>query len=380
MVNIEYTAKKTIQSKQRADTSLLITILVLVVFGLIMMFSASHVNAWVLMGDSFYYIKKQIIYAVVGLIFMIVISHIDYHILHRFAWPLVIASQIMLIITLFMPPISGAKRWIIVGSSFTFQPSELAKFAIICLIAHIASIKPAKMKEFKYGFLQPMAIMIGFSAVMLFQTHLSGMILILLVGLILMFISGTKMRYFFLAAGVVVPAGLAFVMLTDKMAYAATRIQMWLNPFADSSSDGYQTIQSLLAIGSGGLMGLGLGNSRQKHLYVPEPQNDFIFSIICEELGFIGAVFVVVLFLIFIFRGFSIALNAKDKFGAIMAIGITAQIGLQAMLNIAVVSNTIPNTGISLPFFSAGGSSLVLLLMEVGVLLSVSRYSATRAA
>ncbi len=368
-------AKKTIKSdKPKSDTALLSVTIVLVVFGLIMMFSASYANALYMFGDSFHYIKKQVLYAALGVAAMLVISRINYRILHKFAWPLMAVSYILLVLTLFMPPINNARRWIVIGSS-TFQPSEIVKFAVIVLFAHFVAVKPEKMKDFKYGFLQPLLVLGAIAAVMLNQTHLSGTILICLVGVVMMFIGGTKPKWFALTALTAVPAGVAFVFLADKMDYAMERIEMWQNPFLDRTGAGHQTIQSLLAIGSGGLMGLGLGNSRQKHLYVPEPQNDFIFSIICEELGFIGALFVIALFIIFVYRGFSVAVHARDKFGAMLAIGITVQIGLQAMLNIAVVSNTVPNTGISLPFFSQGGTSLAMLLAQVGVLLSVSRYS-----
>ncbi len=359
------------------DTPLLVVTLILVVFGLIMMFSASFANAWYMFGDSYHYIKKQALFAVVGIVAMLVLSRINYHVYHKFAWLLYGASLLLLVVTLFMPPLNNSRRWIIIGG-FTLQPSEIAKFAIILLFAHIGSVKPEKMKEFKYGFLQPL-ILIGLVAIiMIKQPHLSGTILIGLVGMVLMFISGTKLRWFGLSAVIIIPAGAAYVLLSKKVDYALSRINMWIDPFQDPTDKGHQIIQSLLAIGSGGLMGLGLGNSRQKHLYVPEPQNDFIFSIICEELGYIGALFVIILFLVFIFRGFAIAMNAHDKFGALLAIGITTQIGLQAFLNIAVVSGTIPNTGISLPFFSQGGTSLAMLLAEVGVLLSVSRYSAIK--
>ncbi len=375
MANSKVKTKRDPLPKAGVDRPLLIVTLVLVVFGLIMMMSASFANAYYMWGDSYHFIKNQAIYAVLGIVAMWVISHINYRILHKFAWPIFAVSYVLLIMTLFMPEINGSKRWIIIGS-FTFQPSEVVKFAVIAVFAHLISTKPERMGEFKYGYVYPLAILAAIAAIMLQQTHLSGTILICLVGCVMMFIGGTRLKWFGLTGAVVVPLGVAFIFLSNKMEYAMERIQMWRDPFIDRTGAGHQTIQSLLAIGSGGLMGLGLGNSRQKHLYVPEPQNDFIFSIICEELGFIGALFVIALFLIFIFRGFSVALNARDKFGAMLAIGVTAQIGLQALLNIAVVSNTIPNTGISLPFFSQGGTSLAMLLAEVGVLLSVSRYSA----
>ncbi len=363
--------------KAGMDKPLLIVTLSLVVFGLIMMMSASFANAYYMWGDSYHFIKNQAIYAILGVAAMIVISHINYRILHKFVWPIMIVSYALLVLTLFMPEINGSKRWIIIGS-FTFQPSEIVKFAVIALFAHLIATHPERMGEFKYGYVYPLCVLGAIAAIMLQQTHLSGTILICLVGCVMMYVGGTRLKWFGLTGAVVVPLGVAFIFLADKMEYAMGRIQMWRDPFSDPTGLGHQTIQSLLAIGSGGLMGLGLGNSRQKHLYVPEPQNDFIFSIICEELGFIGALFVIALFVLFVFRGFAIALNARDKFGAMLAIGVTAQIGLQAILNIAVVSNTIPNTGISLPFFSQGGTSLAVLLAEVGVVLSVSRYSAVK--
>lgn len=360
--------------RPKPDSALIVVTLALVVFGLIMMASASFANAYYMFGDSFHYIKNQAIYAVMGLVAMFIISHINYRIFHKFAWLIFGVSYVLLVITLFMPPINDARRWIIIGG-FTFQPSEIVKFAVIILFSHWISVHPERMREFKYGFLYPLLVLGAIAAIMLQQTHLSGTILICLVGCVLMFVGGTRMKWFGLTAVTVVPLGVAFVFIADKMEYAMKRITIWLDPFVDRTGDGHQIIQSWLAIGSGGLMGLGLGNSRQKHLYVPEPQNDFIFSIICEELGFIGAVFVILLFVLFVFRGFAIAMKARDKFGALIAIGVTAQIGLQAILNIAVVTGTVPNTGISLPFFSQGGTSLFVLLCEVGVLLSVSRYS-----
>ena len=363
--------------KRRADTPLLVITLVLVFFGLLMMYSASFANSYYMYGDSFRFIKKQVIFAVLGVGAMLLMSHINYHILRTFAWPLYGVSVLLLGVTLFMDPINNAKRWIIIGG-FTFQPSEIAKFAVILLFAHLFSARPSLMKKLPYGYILPLGALGLIALIMLNQPHLSGTILICAVGAVLMFVAGSKLKWFLLSGAVVVPLGLAFIFMTDRMSYAMSRIQMWLDPFEDRTGAGHQTIQSLLAIGSGGLFGLGLGNSRQKHLYVPEPQNDFIFSIICEEMGFIGALLVIGLFVAFVQRGFAIAMHAKDKFGALLAIGVTVQVGLQAMLNIAVVTNTIPNTGISLPFFSSGGTSLAMLLWEVGVLLSVSRYSATK--
>ncbi len=362
---------------QKMDTPLLVIVLLMVVFGLIMMFSASYANALYLFGDSYHFIKSQLVYAILGVGLMFLASRISYKFYYKWAWLIMGVSYVLLAITLFMPPLNNARRWIIIGS-FTFQPSEIVKFAVIVLFAKLISDHPERMSEFKYGFLLFGAILGAITFIMMQQTHLSGTVLILIIGVALMFVGGSKLRWFLIAGGSGVTALAAYVLLANKMEYAMTRIYTWLDPFKYTTDEGYQTVQSLLAIGSGGLLGLGLGNSRQKHMYVPEPQNDFIFSIICEELGFIGALFVIVLFMLLIFRGFSIALRARDKFSSLVAIGITTQIGAQAILNIAVVTNSVPNTGISLPFFSQGGTSLVILLVEAGILLSISRTAATR--
>ena len=218
-------------------------------------------------------------------------------------------------------------------------------------------------------------LVLGVVAVlMLLEPHLSGTLLILGIGAVLMFVGGTGLRWFVLAgAGGVAAIGAAILLMPDLVPYAASRLNSWLDPFADPLGDGHQTIQSLYAIGSGGAAGLGLGNSRQKHLFVPEPQNDFIFSILCEELGFVGACAVILLFSLLLLRGVTLAAHAPDRFGALLVVGFVVQVALQAVLNIAVVTNTIPNTGISLPFFSSGGTSLMMLLGEMGIVLSVSR-------
>ncbi len=375
----KYTAPKPIKKKQigHADGVFIALTLTLVVFGLIMMFSSSSANGLYLFGDSYYFIKDQVLFAALGIAAMVIISFIPYRILHNFAWLMYAVSEVLLVITLFMPELNGAKRWIIIGG-FTFQPSEITKFAVICLFAHLISIHPENMKNFRYGFMLPILILGSIAAIMMQQVHLSGTILICLVGVCMILIAGAKLRWFVFAGALAVPAGIGYIMVSDKMEYAMSRINMWIDPFTDWPKEGHQTRQSLISIGSGGLMGLGLGNSRQKHLYLPEPQNDFIFAIICEELGLIGAVFVIALFMLLIFRGFAIAMNARDKFGAMLAIGVTLQIGLQALLNIAVVTNAIPNTGISLPFFSQGGTSLFLVGAVVGVVVSVSSYSSTQ--
>ncbi len=368
--------KKPRDDKQRSavDAPFLIIVLILVVFGLIMLFSASYATALYRFGDSFHFIKDQVLFAVVGVTAMFIASRVDYHIFHRLAWPLMAVSLLLLVVVLFMPALNNAHRWIQIPGFGTLQPSEIAKFAIIVLFAHIISINYAKMKTFSYGVVPFMVVLVPVIVLMILEPHLSGTILIVAIGGIMMFVGGTGLKWFGLGGGLVAGGITAAVLaFPDLVPYAMTRVEMWRNPYLDIQGKGHQTVQSLLAIGSGGVMGLGLGNSRQKHLYVPEPQNDFIFSIICEELGFVGAMVVILLFVLLLVRGAVVALNAKDKFGAMLVVGIIAQVTVQAVLNIAVVTNTIPNTGISLPFFSYGGTSLMMLLGEMGIVLSVSR-------
>lgn len=232
------------------------------------------------------------------------------------------------------------------------------------------------MKTFRYGIL-PFLIVLGvISGLMVLEPHLSGTILILTIGIVMMFVGGVDLKWFALGVGLLAAGIVVVVMIPGIIEYAQSRLEYWLDPFADPQGKGFQTIQSLLAIGSGGVMGLGLGNSRQKYLYIPEPQNDFVFSIVCEELGLVGASIIVILFALLVWRGYVIAIRAQDKFGTMLSVGLTTQVGLQALLNIAVVTNTIPNTGISLPFFSYGGTALMMLLAQMGVILSVSRRAA----
>ena len=362
-------------SQPPLDWPLAIIVLTLVVFGLVMLFSASYATAYYrFKGDSFHFIRQQALFAAVGVVVMFVASHVDYHIFHKFAWPIMAVTVVLLIVVLFMPELNGAKRWIFLPIGGNLQPSEVAKFAVIVLFAHIISINHKRMKTFAYGVL-PFGVILGVIAgLMLLEPHLSGTVLILGIGGLMMFVGGTGLVWFGLAiAGVVAGVAGAVVLVPDLVPYAMSRIESWQNPWLDAQGDGHQIIQSMYAIGSGGLTGLGIGNSKQKHLYLPEPQNDFIFSVICEELGFIGALLVIFLFVALLLRGIYVAWHAKDKFGSMLVVGVIVQVTLQAVLNIAVVTKTIPNTGISLPFFSYGGTSLLMLLGEMGVVLSVSR-------
>ena len=361
-------------SQPPMDLPFLLLILTLVAFGLVMLGSASWAVGLYRRGDAYAYLRPQLLFAAVGLAALWAASRVDYHIYHRLAWPLLGLSLVLLTAVLFMPEYNGCKRWIVLPGLGTLQPSEIAKFSVVLVFSHIIALNQSRMDQFRVGVLPFVAILGVVAVLMLLEPHLSGTLLILVIGAVLMFVGGTGLRWFGLAgAGALTALSLALVLLPDLVPYAADRLSSWLDPFADPLGDGHQTIQSLYAIGSGGATGLGLGNSRQKHLYVPEPQNDFIFSILCEELGFVGAALVLVLFFLLLWRGLVIAVRAPDKFGALLAVGFVVQVCLQAVLNIAVVTNTIPNTGISLPFFSSGGTSLMMLLGEMGIVLSVSR-------
>lgn len=356
------------------DLPFLLLVLALVAFGLVMLYSASYAVALYRRNDAYTYIRPQLLYAALGLIAMGIASRVDYHIFHKLAWPMLGLSLVLLVLVLFMPEYNGCKRWLVIPGVGTLQPSEIAKFAVVLVFAHIISLNHTRMQSFAVGVL-PFVLVLGtVAALMLLEPHLSGTLLILGIGAVMMFVGGTGMKWFVLAgAGGAAAIGAAVVIMPDLVPYAADRLDSWIDPFADPLGDGHQTIQSLYAIGSGGATGLGLGNSRQKHLFVPEPQNDFIFSIVCEELGFVGACAVILLFVLLLLRGITVAVRAPDRFGALLVVGFVVQVTLQAVLNIAVVTNTIPNTGISLPFFSSGGTSLMMLLGEMGIVLSVSR-------
>lgn len=361
------------------DLPFFIILLVLITFGLVMMFSASY--SWgYYEGDSFSYIRKQLVIAAVGFAAMIGISMIDYHIFrNKYVAYGIFAAAFLLLATVWKFGVTrgGATRWYYIGGT-SFQPSELMKFAVIILFAFIISVNYKKMNKFMFGIVPFLFVMGVVAGLMLLQPHLSGTVIICTIGVTMMFVGGANWKQ--LAAVGLVGAGLLVVgvlvlMEIKGIGYFKERINGWLDPTSDVQDSTFQTYQSLLAIGSGGMFGLGLGNSRQKFRYLPESHNDFVFSIICEELGFVGALVVIILFLLFIFRGFYIASKAKDKFGMMVCTGIIVQIGLQALLNIGVVTNAIPNTGISLPFFSYGGTALLMQLCEMGIVLNISRQA-----
>ena len=362
------------------DMPMLFIILVLMAFGLVMLFSASYANAYYRTGNSYTYVLRQAGFAVAGIVAMLAISTVDYHQLHRLNVLIFFGTIALLLMVLVFkgtpiaPVKGGANRWINIGVEF--QPSEIAKFSLILMFAHFIALYGERMKIARYGFWPFMGILGIFAGLILLEKHVSATLIICAIAFLMMVIGGTKLRYF-VGIGTAGVVGLAcLLMFSDRFTYALNRVKGWIDPFNPPEGvDTWQTRQSLYAIGSGQLFGVGIGQSRQKYLYLPEPQNDFVFAIICEELGFIGALLVIILFALFIWRGVYIALNARDRFGMMLGIGITFQFGLQAVLNICVVTNTIPNTGISLPFFSYGGTALLMLLAEMGVLLSISRHS-----
>jgi cell division protein FtsW len=365
-----------VKKRERSiDWVFLLIVLVLLAFGMVMVFSASYANALAYKGDSFYYIKKHAMFVVAGIVAMVVLSKFPPYTTYQKLSTLIYVAGLCLMALVVV--LNGGKpgRWINLPLMGSFQPSELMKIAVIIIFAALISKNYQKITTFRYGILPFILVLLPVIGILVvFQHHLSATIIICTIGLGMVFIAGAKMRYFvsLIPAGALALVGLVLFKGAD---YMQERVHIWLDPFADIQDSTWQTVQSLVAIGSGGVMGLGLGGSRQKYLYLPEPQNDFIFAIVCEELGLIGAILVILLFVLLIYRGFVIASKAPNKFSAMLVIGIVLQIAIQAFLNIAVVTNSIPNTGISLPFFSAGGTALVTQMMEVGIVLNVSRYA-----
>lgn len=359
------------------DMPFLLLILILLVIGIIMMFSASYPVAYYTTGDSYLYLKRQLLFAVVGVILMIAISFFDYHHFHKMAIWILGLSFLLLIVVLFMPSQNGIHRWIELGIA-GFQASEVMKFALILFFAHWGSVYFYKMDTFKYGVLPAIVILVPTVVLLLLEPHYSCIVIVTLLTALMMFISGVKGKWFLFAGGGILAIFL-IMNATGLLSYAMERMDGWGQALQYTTPEMWQTTwqtrNSMYAIGSGGLMGLGLGQSRQKYLYLPEPQNDFVFAIVCEELGLIGAVIILGIFALLVWRGITISMKAKDKFGTLLGVGLTSQVGLQVILNILVITDMLPNTGISLPFFSSGGSSLVMLLAQMGIVLSISRTS-----
>ncbi|MBE6990620.1 MAG: putative lipid II flippase FtsW [Ruminococcaceae bacterium] len=361
------------------DIPFLLLTLLLTAIGLVMVFSASFPSAYYESGDPAFYFKRQAIFAALGIVAMFVVGKINYQ-RWRGASRLLLGFSVFLLILVVIPgvgvTVNNATRWLgIPGSSFRFQPSEIAKLGVIVYFADSISKKREKMLTWRQGIWPYVAILGIIGVLMMLEPHMSGTILIVGTGVVMMIVGGIQTWLVLAGIGGVAAAAVLYVKLVEAgiISYGANRIAMWHDPWIDELNDGYQMVQSLIAIGSGGLLGVGLGKSRQKFLYLPEEHNDCIFAIVCEELGLIGACVIMLIFALLIIRGFWIALHARDRFGSLLVVGITTQIALQTFLNIAVVSGLVPATGISLPFFSYGGTALALQLLETGIVLSVSR-------
>ena len=355
------------------DRIFLIIVVLLVCYGSIMIASASYVFANAQMGDSFYFIKKQFLWVTMGIIAMVVMSFVDYGFLKK-ATPAIFAVSYFLLLLVFVPGIGvsnkGATRWIDL-KIVQFQPSDVMKFALVLMMALYISKFHRKAKTFQYGLLCPACIVVFVCGTVALEKHMSATIILFTIGASMIFIAGADLKWVGGIGATFATAAAFLILFTD---YTKARVDAWLHP--ESGADGtWQPYQSLLAIGSGGIFGVGLGNSYQKHLWLPEPQNDFIFAIVCEELGMIGAFTMIALFMLLMWRGFYIAIKAPDTFSSLLVMGLTLKVSVQAILNIAVVTTTIPTTGIALPFFSYGGTALVMQLAEMGIILSISRFS-----
>lgn len=374
-------------------------VIALITVGLVMMFSASSSYSYYYFNDSLYYFKRQAVFAAVGVVVMMVVSRMNYHFWAKIARGLLLVSFGLLVAVLLLPPPPGFEefhRWINLGP-FTFQPSEIAKFAIILYFAwhmdrHFKEINSDVLSDSPFlqsvnegrGFVKVKAktvhmiwylLILAVTCVLIYEeNHVSGTLLVFALGIMMMYLAGFNYKWFVAAIALVAVVAVVVVQNPGILPeHAQPRILAWVDKSYDPLGVRWQTNQAIYAIGSGGFFGVGLGQSKMKQLYVSEPQNDFIFSIICEELGFVGALFIVGLFILLVWRGFVIGIHAKDKFGSLLAMGVVFQVGLQAALNIGVVTDILPNTGISLPFFSYGGTSLLTLIFEMGVVMSVSR-------
>ena len=368
-------ANKGEQAKQKlaVDKGLLVLIIVLLSAGTVMVFSSGFPYGVSHYGDGYYFIKRQIVFVVLGAVAMTVLSSFPAELYRKIAPSFYVICTVLLLLVLIGGFSEGvAQRWLgIPGTPLSFQPSELMKLGIILILSWWIDKCRNGKRTFVNEIIVPGAFLFSACGLVILEKHLSGTVILAAIGLSVLFISGASVKRMSLTYGLIGAGGALLFLFTND--YAMKRIESFMNPNADILSDKWQTTQGLYAIGSGGLWGRGIGNSIQKYSYVSEPQNDFIFTIWCEETGYIGAISLITAFLLLIIKGFKIALRADSLFASLVAFGITAQIGIQAFLNMAVVSDLIPNTGISLPFFSYGGSSLVILMAEMGILLSISR-------
>ncbi len=357
---------------ESVDHPFLFLVLLLLTVGLIMLYSASYAQSEYDTGYeiSTKYLQKQAVCAAIGLVAMYVFSRIPVSFWYRLAWPLYWVSIVLLLSVLVIgQEVNGAKRWINLAG-IQFQPSEVAKFTMILLFARLTRSFGQDAKQFRYGVLGFGMALMGILVPLALEKHLSAIMLMGMVAVVMMFVAGTHPKWLLAGAG----AAVVFVIIyISFMGYAGDRVTAWLHPEQDPGDTGYQILQSLYAIGSGGLFGLGFGKSRQKYLYLPFQYNDYIFAICCEELGLIGALGIVILFALTILRGYRIALMARDRFSTVLAAGLVTLIAVQTILNLCVVTNLLPSTGIALPFFSYGGTALAVNLGEMGIVLQISR-------
>ena len=357
---------------ERVDFPFLILVLLLLAVGLSMLYSASYAQSQYDTGYeiSTKYLQKQAVCAIIGLFAMYFFSRIPAEGWYFLAWPLYGISILLLLCVLLVgEEVNGARRWINIAG-IQFQPSEVAKFTLILLLARLTKAYGSDAKHFCYGVLGFGAALMGILVPLALEKHLSAIMLMGMVAVVMMFVAGTSPKWLLAGAG----AAAAFVLIyISFMGYAGDRVTAWLDPQSDPGDTGYQILQSLYAIGSGGVFGLGYGKSKQKYLYLPFQYNDYIFAIVCEELGLVGAMLIIALFALTIIRGYWIALRASDRFSTVLASGLTTLIAVQTILNLGVVTNLLPSTGIALPFFSYGGTALAVNLGEMGILLSISR-------
>ena len=357
---------------QTVDLPFLALVLLLLTLGLVMLYSASYAQSEYDTGYaiSTRYLQKQAVCAAIGLVAMFFFSRIPAMLWYRLAWPLYGVSIVLLLSVLVIgEEVNGAKRWINLAG-LQFQPSEIAKFTMILRFARLTRGFGTKARQFRYGVLGFGLALMGILVPLALEKHLSAIMLMGMVAVVMMFVAGTSPKWLLAGAG---GAVVFLVVYVSFMGYAGDRITAWLHPELDPGDTGYQILQSLYAIGSGGLFGLGYGKSRQKYLYLPFQYNDYIFAVICEELGFVGALGIMALFAMLILRGYWIALRARSRFSTVLAAGLTTLIAVQTVLNLCVVTNLLPSTGIALPFFSYGGTALAVNLGEMGIVLSISR-------
>jgi len=367
----------TMESTERGpvDLPFLLMLMLILAIGVIMVLSASYARAYYDVdnetgGNATYYFVRQCLFALCGVGVMLICSRFPMSFYRRIsALVMIVAVGTLALVPLIGSSAGGAKRWIDLGFT-TFQPSEIAKIGIIMYFSAMMCRYKDKMRTFRYGILPFAAVLVLIFGLLVLEPHISAIVIILMIGMTMLFVGGVPIRWFLL--GGTVAAG-GFFVAYEFFDYVKDRISAWLDPFADASDTGWQIVQSLYSIGSGGLLGLGLGNSRQKYLYLPEEHNDFIFSVACEELGYIGAILILALFALLIIRGYWLAMHARDKYSLLVGTGLTTLLALQVILNVAVCTNTVPCTGISLPLFSYGGTALLLQMAEMGIILSLSR-------